>query len=170
MSEVASIGEAESETALGYARQALSQQVSETLRKLSFIMLDPLWEDAGRASLVQHGGAETAQLPDDWTPGSLPAFIAAPALPALVTFLAAEHSKRLAGITWDRQALLDDGKAEISAETLPWHLSAHKLLPRLKGIHRQRLYPPITGAPDSYPALHPVLTRPIVLGTDRPAI
>jgi len=36
-----------------------------------------------------------------------------------------------------------------------------QLLPRLKGIHRQRLYRPATGASDAYPALHLVLTRPI---------
>ena len=35
-----------------------------------------------------------------------------------------------------------------------------QLLPRLKGIHRQRLYRLITGAPDAYPVLQPVLTRP----------
>jgi TnpA family transposase len=36
-----------------------------------------------------------------------------------------------------------------------------QLLPRLKGIRRQTLYRPVTGAPDAYPALQPVLTRPI---------
>ncbi|MDQ2808198.1 MAG: Tn3 family transposase [Chloroflexota bacterium] len=35
------------------------------------------------------------------------------------------------------------------------------LLPRLKGIHAQRLYRPETGAPDAYPHLQAVLTRPI---------
>jgi TnpA family transposase len=41
------------------------------------------------------------------------------------------------------------------------HLLGFRLLPRLKGIHRQRLYRPTTGQPDAYPALQRVLTRPI---------
>lgn len=36
-----------------------------------------------------------------------------------------------------------------------------ELLPRLKGIHAQRLYRPETGKPDAYPNLQLVLTRPI---------
>ncbi len=35
------------------------------------------------------------------------------------------------------------------------------LLPRLKGIHAQRLYRPETGHPDAYPNLQLILTRPI---------
>jgi TnpA family transposase len=35
------------------------------------------------------------------------------------------------------------------------------LLPRLKGLHTQRLYRPETGQPSAYPNLHAVLTRPI---------
>jgi TnpA family transposase len=35
------------------------------------------------------------------------------------------------------------------------------LLPRLKGIHAQRLYRPETGKPDAYPNLQLILTRPI---------
>jgi TnpA family transposase len=35
------------------------------------------------------------------------------------------------------------------------------LLPQLKGIHRQKLYPPTTGQPDAYPHLQAILTRPI---------
>ncbi len=41
------------------------------------------------------------------------------------------------------------------------HVLGFQLLPRLKGIHRQRLYRPTTGALDAYPALQAVLTRPI---------
>jgi TnpA family transposase len=33
--------------------------------------------------------------------------------------------------------------------------------PRLKGIHRQKLYRPTTGQPDAYPHLQAILTRPI---------
>lgn len=43
------------------------------------------------------------------------------------------------------------------------------LLPRLKGIHRQRRYRPTTGAPDAYPALQAVLTRPIDWALAEPA-
>jgi TnpA family transposase len=35
------------------------------------------------------------------------------------------------------------------------------LLPRLKGLHAQKLYRPETGKPDAYPNLQLVLTRPI---------
>jgi TnpA family transposase len=36
-----------------------------------------------------------------------------------------------------------------------------ELLPRLKGLHAQRLYRPETGKPEAYPHLQLVLTRPI---------
>jgi len=107
-----------------WTRQLRRNRVTETLRRLCFIMLGPLWEDNGRPQLVQPEGGDTWQLPADWTPGLLPPFIAAPALLASVTFLAAEAGQPLAGVTWDRQALLDGEKAEIDAETLPWHLNA----------------------------------------------
>jgi TnpA family transposase len=35
------------------------------------------------------------------------------------------------------------------------------LLPRLKGIHRQKLYRPLAGHPDAYPYLQTILERPI---------
>ena len=108
-----------------WTRQLKRKRITETLRKLCFIMLGPLWEDAERPALVKHAGTDALQVPDDWTPGSLPAFIAAPALLASVTFLASENSTGLAGITWNRQALLDGEKAEVNAETLPWHLGAY---------------------------------------------
>jgi TnpA family transposase len=41
------------------------------------------------------------------------------------------------------------------------HLLNFQLLPRLKGIHRQKLYRPTTGQPDAYPHLQAILTRPI---------
>ncbi len=41
------------------------------------------------------------------------------------------------------------------------HLLGFQLLPRLKGIHAQKLYRPQPGQADAYPLLHPVLTRPI---------
>ncbi|MCC5466284.1 transposase, partial [Pelosinus baikalensis] len=41
------------------------------------------------------------------------------------------------------------------------HLLGFNLMPRLKGIHRQKLYRPDTGMMDAYPNLQPVLTRPI---------
>lgn len=40
-------------------------------------------------------------------------------------------------------------------------LLGFQLLPRLRGIHAQKLYRPSTGQPDTYPNLRPVLTRPI---------
>jgi len=41
------------------------------------------------------------------------------------------------------------------------HLLGFELMPRLKGIHRQKLYRPLSGQADAYPNLQPVLTRPI---------
>lgn len=41
------------------------------------------------------------------------------------------------------------------------HLLGFKLLPRLKGIHSQKLYRPYPGQAKAYPNLQPVLTRPI---------
>lgn len=41
------------------------------------------------------------------------------------------------------------------------HLLGFQLMPRLKGIHRQKLYRPEAGNPNAYPHLQLVLTRPI---------
>lgn len=41
------------------------------------------------------------------------------------------------------------------------HLLGFELMPRLKGIHRQKLYRPLPGQADAYPNLQPILTRPI---------
>jgi len=41
------------------------------------------------------------------------------------------------------------------------HLLGFQLLPRLKGIHAQKLYRPHPGQADAHPLLQPVLTRPI---------
>jgi TnpA family transposase len=41
------------------------------------------------------------------------------------------------------------------------HLLGFELLPRLKGISRQKLYRPESGSPGGYPNLEPILTRPI---------
>jgi TnpA family transposase len=41
------------------------------------------------------------------------------------------------------------------------HLLGFNLMPRLKGIHRQKLYRPDTGMSEAYPNLQLVLTRPI---------
>jgi len=41
------------------------------------------------------------------------------------------------------------------------HLLGFDLMPRLKGIHHQRLYLPDTGQSAAYPNLKPILTRPI---------
>lgn len=115
-----------------WTRRLKRHGVAETLRRLCFVMLGPLWEDADRPPLVHLPGGHTWRLPDDWTPGLLPPFIAAPALLASVTFLAAENGKMLGGVTWNRQALLDGERAEINAETLPWHLSAAGAMVALK--------------------------------------
>jgi len=59
----------------------------------------------------------------------------------------------------DRTYVDSHGQSEVAFSFCK--LLGFQLLPRLKGIHRQRLYRPVTGAPDAYPALQLVLTRPI---------
>jgi TnpA family transposase len=41
------------------------------------------------------------------------------------------------------------------------HLLGFELMPRIKGIHRQKLYRPQAGQPDAFPNLQAILTRPI---------
>ncbi len=41
------------------------------------------------------------------------------------------------------------------------HLLGFELMPRLKGISKQKLYRPLSGQPDAYPNLLEILTRPI---------
>jgi len=59
----------------------------------------------------------------------------------------------------DRTYVDSHGQSEVAFSFC--RLLGFQLLPRLKGIHRQRLYRPTTGAPDAHEALQPVLTRPI---------
>ncbi len=59
----------------------------------------------------------------------------------------------------DRTYVDSHGQSEVAFSFC--RLLGFQLLPRLKGIHRQRLYRPTTGAPDAYPSLQAVLTRPI---------
>ena len=106
-----------------WARALKRAQAGEVLRKLTFVMLGPLWEDAYRPPVARDARTKASALPDDWSPGSLPPAVAAPALLASVTFLAAESGTRLDGITWNRELLLDGEREEIAADTLAWHLS-----------------------------------------------
>jgi hypothetical protein len=94
----------------------------DVLRKLTFVMLGPLWEGAHQAVPAQSANNGPGLLSETWTPGSLPPQIAAPALLAAVTFLAAESSTRLTGITWHRDLLIDGEDDAITADTLLWHL------------------------------------------------
>ena len=59
----------------------------------------------------------------------------------------------------ERQYVDSHGQSEVGFAFS--HLLGFQLLPRLKGIARQKLYRPDTGASESYPSLQPVLTRPI---------
>ena len=95
-------------------------RVFDVLRKLTFVMLGPLWE--GTYQAVPAHSANGGALSETWTPGSLPPQIAAPALLAAVTFLAAESGTRLTGITWHPDLLVDGEDDLINAETLLWHL------------------------------------------------
>jgi TnpA family transposase len=62
-------------------------------------------------------------------------------------------------MTIDRQFVDSHGQSEVAFTFC--HLLGFHLLPRLKGLHRQKLYRPEAGRPEAYPNLHPVLTRPI---------
>ena len=104
-----------------WARALPRARVFDVLRKLTFVMLGPLWEDAHQAVPAQSANGGPWPL-ETWTPGSLPPQIAAPALLAAVTFLAAESGTRLTGITWYRDLLIDGEDDAINAETLLWHL------------------------------------------------
>jgi hypothetical protein len=106
-----------------WARALKRAQVGEVLRKLSFVMLGPLWEDAYRPPMARDVRTKAASPLEDWTPGSLSPEVAAPALLASVTFLAAENGTRLDGISWNRELLLDGERDTIAADTLTWHLS-----------------------------------------------
>jgi hypothetical protein len=112
-------------------------RVFDVLRKLTFVMLGPLWEGAYQAVPANsaNGGRSWSRfrahsrverprrvLSETWTPGSLPPQIAAPALLAAVTFLAAESGTPLTGITWHPDLLIDGEDDAITAETLLWHL------------------------------------------------
>ena len=59
----------------------------------------------------------------------------------------------------DRTYVDSHGQSEVAFSFC--HLLGFQLLPRLKGIHRQKLYRPVTGDSDAYASLQPVLTRPI---------
>ena len=61
--------------------------------------------------------------------------------------------------TIERNYVDTHGQSEIAFAFC--HLLGFQLLPRLKGIHRQKLYRPDIGRPDAYPNLQLVLTRPI---------
>jgi TnpA family transposase len=59
----------------------------------------------------------------------------------------------------DRNYVDTHGQSEVAFAFC--HLLGFDLLPRLKGIHAQKLYRPRTGQPAAYPNLQRVLTRPI---------
>ncbi len=59
----------------------------------------------------------------------------------------------------DRNYVDSHGQSEVAFAFC--HLLGFRLLPRLKGIHAQKLYRPSTGQGTVYPNLRPVLTRPV---------
>jgi TnpA family transposase len=59
----------------------------------------------------------------------------------------------------DRQYVDSHGQSEVAFAFC--HLLGFQLLPRLKAIHKQRLYRPDTEHPEAYPHLRPVLRRAI---------
>lgn len=59
----------------------------------------------------------------------------------------------------DRQYVDSHGQSEVAFAFC--RLLGFQLLPRLKAIHKQKLYRPEAGKPDEYPNLQPVLSRPI---------
>jgi TnpA family transposase len=59
----------------------------------------------------------------------------------------------------DRQYVDSHGQSTIGFAMC--HLLGFALMPRLKALASQKLYRPVTGRPDDYPNLAPILTRPI---------
>jgi TnpA family transposase len=59
----------------------------------------------------------------------------------------------------DRQYVDSHGQSAVAFAFC--HLLGFQLLPRLKAIHKQRLYRPETGRPEAYPNLQLILRRPI---------
>lgn len=59
----------------------------------------------------------------------------------------------------DRQYVDTHGQNEVAFAFC--HLLGFELMPRIKGIQRQKLYRAEAGYPDAFPNLQPVLTRPI---------
>ena len=59
----------------------------------------------------------------------------------------------------DRQYVDSHGQSEVGFAF--YRLLGFQLLPRLKGIHRQKLYVPEAGAAEQYPNLRLILSRPI---------
>ena len=59
----------------------------------------------------------------------------------------------------DRQYVDSHGQSTVGFALC--HLLGFALMPRLKAIASQKLYRPVTGHPDDYPNLMPILTRPI---------
>src|SRR2546426_12430176 len=59
----------------------------------------------------------------------------------------------------DRQYVDSHGQSAVAFAFC--HLLGFQLLPRLKAIHKQRLYRPEAGHPEAYPNLQAVLRRPI---------
>jgi len=59
----------------------------------------------------------------------------------------------------DRQFVDSHGQSEVAFAFC--NLLGFRLLPRLKGLHQQKLYRPEVGQPEAYPHLQPVLSRPI---------
>jgi hypothetical protein len=107
-----------------WSRSLKRARVIDVLRRLVFVMLGPLWEGHHQAGPIHRNSNGQWLLSETWTPGSLPPQIAAPALLAAVTFLAAESGTWLAGITWNRELLIAGEDESIKAETLLWHLDS----------------------------------------------
>ena len=59
----------------------------------------------------------------------------------------------------DRQYVDTHGQSEVAFAFC--HLLGFELMPRIKGIHRQKLYRPEAVQVDAFPNLQPVLTRPV---------
>jgi hypothetical protein len=62
-------------------------------------------------------------------------------------------------MTVERNYVDSHGQSEVAFAFC--HLLGFHLLPRLKGIHAQKLYRPVAGQSAAYPNLQPILTRPI---------
>jgi TnpA family transposase len=157
--------------------EAVRQSIAAVVNRLFEARLPQLWgeDSTACASDSRHFRAWDQNLPTEWharygKPGIMlygqvdrkAAWIYS----QLKTCASSEVAAMLEGVLRhctamevDRQYVDSHGHSAVAFAFC--HLLGFQLLPRLKAIHKQRLYRPEAGHPEAYPNLQPILRRPI---------